>query len=255
MHQFYQLKNFYQQELQAIRLPEGLVHCFESAAGGPVQKTTRRQVVTLQGDRFEAVEVHRVEDRGAPCEKPLGRFVPKGGLYGYDLIAHVGCETFLRGRKLESVAHDLPRIPFSSLYDIQQKFLFYFGHLHRQSAPRLVERFQQRGGGTWLIDATIEPDTPMYFGIHEAQDNWLLEACRIPRENADAIVPCLKQAAARFGRPRRVLHDLSDAMALACHQAFQGVPHTVCHFHLLRDIGDDLYRSWLRKWQTEPRWR
>jgi hypothetical protein len=107
----------------------------------------------------------------------------------------------------------------------------------------LAERFGQCGGGTWLIDATIEPDTPMYFGIYEAQDNLLLDAYRIPSENADAITPCLKQTAARFGKPRRVLHDLSDAMAAACQQAFEEVPHTVCQFHLLRDIGEDLYAT------------
>jgi hypothetical protein len=200
--------------------------------------------VTLALDRFEAVEVYRSEACvGSPCSSPLARLVPKGGAYGYDLIAYVGCETFLRGRKLESVACELPPIPFSSLYDMQHKFLFYFGHLHRQSAPVLAERFQRRGGGTWLIDATIEPDTPMYFGVYEAQDNVLLDAYRIPSENADAITPCLKQTATRFGEPRRVLHDLSNAMAAACELAFDKVLHTVCHFHLLRDIGEDLYAT------------
>jgi len=196
--------------------------------------------VTLALDRFEAVEVHRTE---AAVDSPLPRLVPKGGAYGYDLIAYVGCETFLRGRKLQSVAREFPQIPFSSLYDVQHKFLFYFGHLHRQSAPVLAARFQRRGGGTWLIDATIEPDTPMYFGIYEAQEDMLLDAYRIPSENVDAITPCLKQTAARFGEPRRVLHDLSHAMAAACERAFEKVAHTVCHFHLLRDIGEDLYAT------------
>lgn len=200
--------------------------------------------MTLALDRFEAIEVHRTEAAvGSPRSSPLTRLVPKGGAYGYDLIAYVGCETFLRGRKLESVAREFPQIPFSSLYDVQHKFLFYFGHLHRQSAPALAARFQRRGSGTWLIDATIEPDTPMYFGIYEAQENVLLDAYRIPSENADAITPCLKQTAARFGEPRRVLHDLSNAMAAACELAFEKVSHTVCHFHLLRDIGEDLYAT------------
>jgi hypothetical protein len=184
--------------------------------------------------------VHRTE---AAVDSPLPRLVPKGGAYGYDLIAYVGCETFLRGRKLESVAREFPQIPFSSLYDVQHKFLFYFGHLHRQSAPVLAARFQRRGGGTWLIDATLEPDTPMHFGVYEAQDNVLLDAYRIPSESADAITPCLEQTAARFGEPRRVLHDLSNAMAAACERALEKVSHTVCHFHLLRDIGEDLYAT------------
>ncbi len=156
-------------------------------------------------------------------------------------MAHVGCETFLQGRQLQSLAHEFPRIPFSSLYDAQHKFLFYFGHFHRQSAPVLTDWFRQHGGSTWLIDATLEAGTPMYFGVYEAQDNLLLDAYRIPSENVDALTLCLTQTADRFGKPRRTLHDLSEAMAAACERALQGVPHRVCQFHFLRDIGEDLY--------------
>jgi hypothetical protein len=124
----------------------------------------------------------------------------------------------------------------------------------------LAEWFRRRGGSTWLIDATLEPDTPMYFGIYEAGDRLLLDAYRIPTENATAISPYLRQAAARFGKPRRTLHDLSEAMALACAEALEDVPHTVCHFHLVRDIGEDLYatpqarlRDRLRQLKLQPR--
>jgi hypothetical protein len=171
----------------------------------------------------------------------LAHFVPKGGTYGYDLMAHVGCETFLQGRQLQSVAQEFPRIPFSSLYDAQHKFLFYFGHFHRQSACVLTDWFRQHGGSTWLIDATLEAGTPLYFGVYEAQDNLLLDAYRISSENVDALTPCLTQTADRFGKPRRTLHDLSEAMAAACERALEGVPHRVCQFHFLRDIGEDLY--------------
>jgi hypothetical protein len=124
----------------------------------------------------------------------------------------------------------------------------------------LAEWFRRRGGSTWLIDATLEPDTPMYFGIYEAGDRLLLDAYRIPTENATAISPYLRQTAAGFGKPRRVLHDLSEAMALACAEALEDVPHTVCHFHLVRDIGEDLYatpqarlRDRLRQLKLQPR--
>lgn len=113
-------------------------------------------------------------------------------------MTHVGCETFLQGRQLQSLAQEFPQIPFSSLYDAQHKFLFYFGHFHRQSAPVLSEWFLRHGGSTWLIDATLEAGTPMYFGVYEAQDNLLLDAYRIPSENADALSPCLTQTADRL---------------------------------------------------------
>lgn len=233
-----------QRELQTAAACDGLCHRFDQAPHGTrVQKTTRRQIVTLELARFEAVEVVRTEPHeGRRRGSTLADLVPKGGTYGYDVLAHVGCETLLRGRPLQAVAQELPQpIPFSSLYDVQQKFLFYLGHLHRAATPRLAAYLHQRGGSTWLIDGTLERETPLYFGVHDAQDNFLLGTWKIPTENAAAIVPCLVEAAERFGRPQRILHDLSSAMAEACERLDEAVPHTVCHFHLLRDVGQDLY--------------
>lgn len=258
------LRTNYQRELQTARVPDGLAHHFDAAVvDSVIEKTTRREVITLDMASFEAVEVVRVTPAGERPSSPLHDVVPKGGTYGYDIIAYVGCQTFLRGRKLEDLACELPgNIPYSSLYDMQQKFLFYFGQLHRQSAPLLRTHFEQRGSGsgTWLIDGTTEPETAMFFGIYEAHDNILLDAWKIPTENVDAIAPCLQEASERFGRPEEVLHDLSDAMTAACNRTWSDVPQRVCHFHLLRDIGEDLFaklqaslRERLRQLKLQPR--
>jgi hypothetical protein len=260
-------------------------HRFDSHAsdGTVVQKTTRRHVVTLTYSRFEAVTVIRngpqpttdlLGASGADAspqgnhttlcqDARLEELVPKGGTYGYDLIAHVGVETFLRGRALQDVANELSEleIPFSSLHDMQLKFLFYFGHLHRQAAPLVREHFQRNGHMTWLIDSTVEPDTPVYFGIREAQQGLFLGAWKLSTENADDVAPCLREASQQFGIPTKVLHDLSDAMTRACETVWQDtVPHCVCHFHLLRDIGEGLYaephgalRQLVRKLKLQPR--
>ena len=94
-------------------------------------------------------------------------------------MTHVGCETFLRGRSLQAVAQELPQpIPFSSLYDLQQKFLFYLGHLHREATPQLAAYLQQRGGSTWLIDGNL--DNPVYVELV------LGELSALPRKLAEA---------------------------------------------------------------------
>ncbi|MDY0171259.1 MAG: hypothetical protein RBS80_32260, partial [Thermoguttaceae bacterium] len=194
----------------------------------------------------------------------LGRLVPKGGKYGYDLIAHVGVQTFLEGRALQDIATELRllNIPFSSLHDLMLKFLYYFGHLHRQyAAPLLRDGFQQHAKSVWLMDATVEPGTPAFFGVLDAESGLCLEAWKIPTESADDIAPCLHEATARFGRPHEVLHDLGDAMAAACEAVWgSAVAHRACHFHLLRDIGEDLYaepqaalRALVRKLKLQPR--
>ena len=77
------------------------------------------------------------------------------------------------------MAQELPQsIPFSSLYDLQQKFLFYLGHLHREATPQLAAYLQQRGGSTWLIDGNL--DNQLYVELV------LGELSALPRKLAEA---------------------------------------------------------------------
>jgi len=177
---FHQWHDYWQATCENLRIPAGLCHYFDQPAeeGTQVRKTVRRQVVTLELSAFEAREVVRTASDHQVRRAPgLAALVPKGGKYGFDLIAHVGTETFLHGRALQAVAAELSplAIPFSSLHDI-------------------------------------------------------------------SLNPCLCQASERFGKPNEVLHDLGDAIASACDRAWNGtVRHRVCHYHLLADIGEDLY--------------
>lgn len=251
---------------QASRLPEGVRFCFDparetvgSAPGddadkaeprGRVQKTICRTVVSLQHGAFQAHETVRCPSGEEPPvlrhSAQLAELVPSGARYGFDLLAHVGVETFLHGHSLDELREALsarqPAIPIppSSLWDQQQKFLFYLGCLHEQAAPLLRDYLAQQGPVSWLVDGTTEPDTPVFLGLQHAASGLLLAARKIPSENADDIAPCLAQAAARYGRPDDVLHDLSPTLSAACETALPGVPHFVCHYHLARDVGEDL---------------
>src|SRR5205807_5358778 len=98
----------------------------------------------------------------------------KGMRYDYELIAHVGLRNFLAGCGPGPLRQELAgrapavEIPMSSLYDLRGKFLFLEGALHRQAAPTLCRAWEARGGpGDWLIDGTLEPGTPLFFGIQE----------------------------------------------------------------------------------------
>jgi len=243
------------------RLPEMTTYRFQGDYGpeapsrkqAPAHKLTARTIVTRAFSRFEAREVIRRQqcDTGAVIHRSpeLAAVVPKGQRYGYDLISYVGLESLLHGRRLQAIQTALlsegPRceIPLSTLFELQRKFLFYLGALQRQAAGDLRECFHQRGGASWLIDGTLEPGTPVFFGILEAQEGLLLSAWKIATENTPDIVEALKDTARQYGTPVDVLHDLSDVMAQACETALPGVPHYVCDYHLLADVGEDLYRA------------
>lgn len=221
-----------------------------------VLKTSKRIVVSLQEGHLQAREIVRRQpgddSQGASLIQrsiQLADLVPRSARYAFDLIAHVGIESYLRGHSLRDIRRDLAdrpssiHIPPSTLWDQQQKFLFYLGHLHQQAAHSIRQYLAERGKVTWLLDGTVEPGTPVFLGIEDASSGMILGSWKIPSENTDDIAPCLRQAADRFGQPDHVLHDLSSAMSSACEEALPGVPHYVCHFHLCRDVGEDLFEK------------
>ncbi len=144
-----------------------------------VQKTTRRTIVSLRHGRFEARETvrHRAGQAGPLCSRSaaLAAVAPPGARHAFDLIAHVGVQTYLHGRRLADLREELASrqpaldVPLSTLWDQQQRFLFYLGALHRQAAPRIRECLAQRGPITWLLDGTLEPETPV-FGNRGSRD-------------------------------------------------------------------------------------
>jgi hypothetical protein len=218
------------------------------AAAGHVLKTSCRTVVSLELGHFRARETVRHQE-GEPVQYStrLAGLVPPGARYGFDLIAHVAVESFLRGHSLQDIRRDLAsrptslQVPLSTLWDLQRKFLFYLGHLHGQSADSIRQYLGGQGETTWLVDGTVEPGTPVFLGIEDGASGLLLGGWKVPSENIDDIASCLSEAAQRYGQPARVLHDLSAAMSGACDQALPAVPHFVCHYHLCRDVGEDLY--------------
>ena len=224
-----------------------------TATAGHVQKTSQRTVVSLEHGRFQAREVVRQPTGNGPSgiwrSAQLAGVVPSGGRYGFDLIAHVGVETYLRGRGLEDVRQELADrwpaidIPTSSLWDQQQKFLFYLGRVHEQAGPRIREYLAAHRPLTWLLDGTTEPDAPVFLGVEDAGSRIVLGGWKVPSENLQDIARCLEQIEGRYGRPDRILHDLSGTMSGACDQALPGVPHLVCQFHFGQDVGKDVYEK------------
>ena len=158
-----------------------------------VLKTSQRTVVSLEHGRFQAREIVREETQNGRTfiqrSAQLAGLVAKGSRYAFDLIAHVGVESFLRGRSLQDIGQELAchhrtkSIPSSSLWDQQQKFLFYLGHVHKQATPILRQQMVEHRPVVWLLDGTIEPGTPVFLGIQHAGSGILLSSWRIPRVN------------------------------------------------------------------------
>jgi hypothetical protein len=243
---------------QAGALPADAVYTFDRAAEqcqdgqalAPVIKTRQRTVVSLRFGAIRCREVlRRAEGAATPGPSGLSSFAPAKMRYAYDLIAHVGVEYYLHGNTLAGIQQELRRrtpavtVPASSLYDICIYFLYLFGQLHLQRAQRLRAALARDGKGVWLLDCTQEADSPAFFGVQETHYGALLGCWKMAAENQLDAARCLRQAVGCFGEPGRLLHDLGDVMLGVCAEVLPGVPDGVCHFHLARDVGEDLFRQ------------
>lgn len=113
------------------------------------------------------------------------------------------------------------------------------------------------GGYVLHFDATHEGDSPALMTGLDGLSKMVLANMKVPSENADHIVPFLKELKKNYGIPKACVHDMGTGICKAVTTVFPGQPDYVCHFHFLRDIGKDFlepaYRALgnrLRKYAT-----
>jgi hypothetical protein len=67
-----------------------------------------------------------------------------------------------------------------------------------------------------------------------------LENIKIPTEKEDKIIPYLRQIKQCYGIPLALVHDMGPGILLVVKEVFPGVADHICHYHFLRDIGNNL---------------
>ena len=232
-------------------IPADAVYTFDQSAEEaradevlpPMTKTRRRRVISL---RFGDIVCREVIRQGSPSG--LERLVGKGMRYAFDVVAHVGVRYYLHSYTSTDIQLELRErtpsvnVPLSSLCDLCGYFLHLFGQLHRQRASHLRALLERDGKSVWLLDCTTENDSPVFFGVLETHYGILLGSWKMATENQASIAPCLREAVQYFGKPGRVLHDLGATQIAACNEVLDDVPDGICHFHFVRDVGEDLFR-------------
>ena len=223
-----------------------------------VQKSIPRQGSTLAHGAFTARETVYVCPAGRHGTE--GPFVTRraqvlreallpGRSVGYDVLALVGRERYLRHRQREEIQETLVRehgivLSTGTISDLSRLFAEYLGALHLARAERLRTAMRRDGGLPLHIDATGENGRGTLLVAYAGWRGWVLGAWRIPTERADAILPRLREVAGVFGAPCAIVRDLGRAMilAVAAFGAELGLPIPIlsCHAHFLGDVGRDL---------------
>ena len=202
-----------------------------------------------------------------PCQHPSGVWAtrrPKvvteslipGHQSGYDVMVYVGRHRFScywqRAEILEGLEKQGIDIALGTASGLIKKYPRYLRMLHDdETVITKIRRVLEADGGYWIhIDATCENGRGTTFAIYVGKRHWILEAGKIPTENAEEILPYLRRVVARYGIPLAIVSDMGKGMLCAIDTLIQELgPHgaevvrLICHLHFLRDIGGDMLRN------------
>jgi len=225
-----------------------------------VQKTRTRTVAALAIGEFDAKETIFIcrECGKVHTSSELQTIVPPLCRFGYDVIVYVGKAALLLCQSDEQIMEDLYAknisISLSEIAYLQKKFIVYLALVHNESAQRIRESMEARGGYILHLDGTCDGDSPHLMSGLDEMSGFVLQNVKIPSESAERIIPFLEKIKEEYGFPVAIVSDMGKGIANALKEVFPGVPHFLCHFHFLRDIGKDLLdkendiiRKYLRK--------
>ena len=242
-----------------LRVETGVETCPVCSGPTLVQKSTERNIVTIEHGTFVACETVRV--CAASCRHPSGalvtlrseslsRRVPPGAVYGYDIEVFVGLARFIHHRQRDEIRTELSQqgITLSSgeVSTLALRFLKHLAALHANRQLPLRKALEHDGGYPLHFDATGEDGRGTLFVVYAGWREWVLGAWKLPTERADQITPCLLEVAERFGPPCALMRDLGRAARTAAKNFVRKlklkIPVLGCHLHFLSDIGKDLLK-------------
>jgi len=228
-----------------------------------VRKTFGHRGVTLAHGSFHAREAEYVCPHGCSERTADGRnrrslvrrspetaslLLPRSTI-GYDVLAHVGVERFVRFRRRDEIREDLLarwgiELSTGEVSSLAKKFCVYLKALHVSRAKALGKALAADGGWPMHIDATGEDGRGTLLVIYAGWRRWVMGSWKIPTENAQAILPRIRETAQLFGAPCAVMRDLGRAVIDAARTYIASlakpIPNLGCHMHFVRDVGKDL---------------
>ena len=220
-------------------------HCADCHRPLNILKTRTRKVVTLHLGAFAACEslaFCKTCNRTYGSEE-LRRLVPTASNFGYDVVVYVGKALFLRHRNGQEIVSELAaknvRISQSEVYVLGRKFIALLALAHRQSAGRIKQAMSLKGGYMLHLDGTFEGRGPLLMTGMDSMMEIVLGNIKLPSEKAEEIIPFLENIKELFGAPIALVHDMGKGILNAVQTVFEGIPDFICHYHFLRDLGND----------------
>lgn len=209
-----------------------------------VLKTRRKTVLSLAGP-FVAREtlLHCPACSTVYGSAELLTIVPSRCTVAYDVLVFVGRALFQRHRTEQEVLEELAPLNLdlspAGIGYLGRKFILLLALAHRRAGPRLRKAMRLAGGYVLHLDAMHAGNAPTLMTGLDSLSDLILANVKVPSENTDDIVPFLEEIVEQYGPPTACVHDMGKGISKAVATVLKGVPDFICHFHFLRDLGND----------------
>ena len=189
-------------------------------------------------------EIGKTSEGQQILPQDLQMLVPSANTFAYDTILLVTQMRFGLLMQREEIHKEIAlksgfHISTGSISNLSRIGLAYLEQCHFAQTKKLKERYRQKCFFIHL-DGTNEGGKYTHFVVREGMSGNVLYGEKIVSESEASIVPVLKKVKELFGDPEAVISDMSPAIKKAVKKVFKNVPHRLCHFHFLKDIGKDM---------------
>jgi len=134
-------------------------------------------------------------------------------------------------------------ISTGEISNLSEEFLLRFYALHKRQNKIMKSIFDKKGGMIIHLDGTVEAGDDIVFTAIDGITGIKIESQIMPSESKETIIPFLSGIKNNFGNPIVVIRDLSRNIKEAASVVFNGVPHLICHYHFVANMGKLIFKE------------
>ncbi|MFV1977563.1 MAG: hypothetical protein ACC651_17620, partial [Candidatus Scalindua sp.] len=176
----------------------------------------------------------------------LPLMVKKGSNYSYDCMVEVGLLRYKEKKQISEIGrifHEKHKLPISAtqVRRLAYSFLHYLGKFHYLNAENINNYLKSQGGYIMYVDSTCEGRAPHLLTCIDGNSGFVLYSQKLISENQKDMESAFRKVKQLYGDPLCCVHDMGRGINSALDEVFPLAVRVICHFHLLRDIGKDLF--------------
>ena len=204
--------------------------------------TYERVIRTLSGDVNLNVHVRRCPDHDETNRKSIGTVI-SGSDFDPRVTIAVGLLRWIMDYQRSEIQILMESrgisISTGEISNLSREFLLRFYCIHRRHMKEL-----DLGEYVLHLDGTGESGDEIVFMAKDGITEITMDACIMPSESTEYIIPFLQEIKDVFGDPISVLRDMGRAIKESVSTIFPSILQLICHYHFVKDLGKDVFGSY-----------